>query len=296
MVSNKIRAIFEHHILRRSHRSLLCKRCGEINWEELLTTSRTLSSKPKSVTSSDGPLTVSLGPRGKLNRNLNSQCPACSLILKLLWGYPSDDSEEMFLIPVSSHSHLAPEMDRKEDDEYANYIYIARKHPDNPARFLYSSEVLNAIGDAKSTKGLAVQSITPGGVNVELVHQWIALCEERHAACSPNWHSDLTNMRLINVKTMTVVNCTWAMIISKPDYLCLSYVWGPKEQNIKMRGSRLISVPRTIKDAIEFVRRLDKTYLWVDSVCLSLYYSFLINKSRYASIRKMKLTSILRLQ
>ncbi|PSN62948.1 hypothetical protein BS50DRAFT_455258, partial [Corynespora cassiicola Philippines] len=63
-------------------------------------------------------------------------------------------------------------------------------------------------------------------------------------------------------------------------YLALSYVWGSaktiqttktnigaleKQNSLIMHAG---SLPRTIRDAMTFVKRLGQRYLWVDSLCI----------------------------
>ena len=52
----------------------------------------------------------------------------------------------------------------------------------------------------------------------------------------------------------------------------MSYVRGGFEQiitNAGRPGTALTELPRTVEDAINFVKLLGKQYLWVDSVCIN---------------------------
>jgi hypothetical protein len=54
------------------------------------------------------------------------------------------------------------------------------------------------------------------------------------------------------------------------DTFALSYVWGGVEQERFQLGSepKSIRLPQTIEDAITLTVRLQKQYLWVDSICI----------------------------
>lgn len=81
--------------------------------------------------------------------------------------------------------------------------------------------------------------------------------------------------RLIDVQRMCVVRGN-----NQSRYLALSYVWGhsknlrnTKEIRLDLEtegglSNRLEDLPKTIKDAIDLVRKLGELYLWVDSLCI----------------------------
>jgi Heterokaryon incompatibility protein (HET) len=118
-------------------------------------------------------------------------------------------------------------------------------------------------------------------VSIQLPRKWLDLCIEKHGnSCeNPSWiqsHEHPVNMRLINVREMCVVKARqeWS-------YICLSYVWGASTlqeqsralqttiQALEHPGSlHKINLPRTLLDAIRFVRDMGELYLWVDSLCI----------------------------
>ena len=52
------------------------------------------------------------------------------------------------------------------------------------------------------------------------------------------------------------------------DYLTLSYVWGTDSQHPAACNAMPEQLPRTIRDAIEVVKKLGYQYLWVDRYCV----------------------------
>jgi hypothetical protein len=80
---------------------------------------------------------------------------------------------------------------------------------------------------------------------------------------------DLKNyvVRLIRVETLKSI----------PEYVALSYCWGPEGSNFKTtednlykmeKGILIDELPQTLKDVVEMVSYLDLKYLWVDAVCI----------------------------
>jgi hypothetical protein len=87
-----------------------------------------------------------------------------------------------------------------------------------------------------------------------------------------------TPLYLIDV----VEECITFMPILEGNYVALSYVWGNagcakltiesteilrKPQSL-LSGSYVVTVPRTIRDAMRLTADLDIRYLWVDCLCL----------------------------
>ncbi|KAF9894914.1 hypothetical protein FE257_004536 [Aspergillus nanangensis] len=119
--------------------------------------------------------------------------------------------------------------------------------------------------------------------DVSLFKRWLRLCETVHQEeCAPVSEifypknpRGLKAFRLIDVKDMCLVD-------AKPGcrYLTLSYMWGRLKSPELNKGNKsklmisnsfkkiLSSIPRTIRDAIDLVRRMGERYLWVDRFCL----------------------------
>ena len=75
-------------------------------------------------------------------------------------------------------------------------------------------------------------------------------------------------IRLLDVEALTVVSRT-----TDAEYVALSYVIGPKPHQSRctceVPCTQLEHFPRTISDAIRFVRNIGKGFLWVDYLCIT---------------------------
>ena len=120
-------------------------------------------------------------------------------------------------------------------------------------------------------------------LDVGMVSRWLSICTKTHLAeCN---HSEPTNFQNVfpGLLVLQFIDLEQKCIIETttiPRYATLSYVWGliphfrltnTNKQDMLAPGSiqrvwRLI--PRSIRDAIELVHRLEIRYLWVDAICL----------------------------
>ena len=117
---------------------------------------------------------------------------------------------------------------------------------------------------------------------VARLEDWISACARHHSdrcriktGSSEDSFPGLEVVRFIDVKQSSIVELR---TVSR--YIALSYVWG-EVSTIRLTttsrpglllpggiGKAWRSIPRTIKDAIELVRKLGVRYLWVDVLCL----------------------------
>jgi hypothetical protein len=112
--------------------------------------------------------------------------------------------------------------------------------------------------------------------------EWISTCNLAHAekCCVKTADFEQSFPGLDVVRFIDVEQASIVELRAVPRYLALSYVWG-EVANIRLttgnRSSLLLpggirkagpKIPRTVRDAIELVRRLDARYLWVDTLCL----------------------------
>ena len=113
--------------------------------------------------------------------------------------------------------------------------------------------------------------------------RWISACENNHGdTCNPRWNLSATTAisGLEVLRLVDVVNGCLVEARSPCRYLTLSYVWGGVN-NVRLTSSnkaflmekgvlrtiwRLL--PRTIRDAIEVVKALGESLLWIDALCL----------------------------
>jgi len=118
----------------------------------------------------------------------------------------------------------------------------------------------------------------PDRIDFQLAARWLQACEKEHGtSCRSEKKKgqDKQSFRVIDAENVCIVNAP-----KECRYLTLSYVWGNvqtvklfrENKHILMAHRGLDSVwetlPRTIADAIEFVRLIGERYLWVDALCL----------------------------
>jgi hypothetical protein len=118
-------------------------------------------------------------------------------------------------------------------------------------------------------------------------NQRLRRCLEEHKICGEGMESNQPyplSTRLLHVGKHPDSDIRLHKIDGdKPQYVALSYCWGPSDEqsderkeakttraNIQDRFGRiqLFRLPQTIKDAVEVVRSLGLAYLWVDALCI----------------------------
>jgi hypothetical protein len=122
--------------------------------------------------------------------------------------------------------------------------------------------------------------------DLKLVKSWISSCEQDHSSRDTRdymrhephlWNAKWIDLRVIDVENNCVITGSWDM-----RYVALSYVWGRVNQlqatlanaeDLSKRGSLSQEkykgcLPRTITDAMKFVKKLGERYLWVDALCI----------------------------
>ncbi|KAI1472681.1 HET-domain-containing protein [Daldinia caldariorum] len=161
---------------------------------------------------------------------------------------------------------------------------------------------IESIPDAKSVLNYLPRREIGKEIDITLVNDWLEECQgHQHSRLSKE--QDLGNdlfqphapFRLIDVDRNCIVEKD-----ERCDYVALSYVWGTTptisdspdkyqslapillalRSNIEyMKANNILSelkteaqlkarVPQTVRDAMEFTRRIGKRYLWVDTLCI----------------------------
>lgn len=121
---------------------------------------------------------------------------------------------------------------------------------------------------------LETRQLAPDQISYDLLRSWLSTCVDTHDdECAVSPSTEAACVKVIDCETREIVktppNC---------EYLALSYVWG-KTQAIspgpmRVQRENLIvlnmpeSLPLTVSDAMEVVRRLGFRYLWVDKYCI----------------------------
>jgi hypothetical protein len=111
--------------------------------------------------------------------------------------------------------------------------------------------------------------------SLETSLQWIKSCDEDHTCLTSTVHK--LPRRVLDVRNNRV--CLYESGNEVTRYVCLSHCWGTRASSTILRTTLetydLFKVdipwahlPRTFQDAIDFVRRLDVAFLWIDSLCI----------------------------
>ncbi|KAL0931198.1 heterokaryon incompatibility protein [Colletotrichum truncatum] len=118
--------------------------------------------------------------------------------------------------------------------------------------------------------------------DVNRLLKWISVCTTSHkeSCYVPPLEFSKTFPGLPVLRLIDVANECLVELRTVPQYVALSYVWGEvpsvrlstvnRPQLLRRGGIKAAwsALPRTIKDAIELVRKLGARYLWVDAICL----------------------------
>jgi hypothetical protein len=114
-----------------------------------------------------------------------------------------------------------------------------------------------------------------------LVKKWVDLCQKEHGTKCV-WPTGC-QMDTQNIERFIIIDVLASCIVDAPkdcQYACLSYVWGStpfltltteNEAQLRTPGilvSSTITLPKTIKDAIELVRHSSVRFVWIDALCI----------------------------
>ncbi|KAF1960522.1 HET-domain-containing protein [Byssothecium circinans] len=141
---------------------------------------------------------------------------------------------------------------------------------------VYQSEMLQSLDVVLPQKESNQQ------INVGALRVWLKDCDSNHGEiCNRSFRESTTDARpaddvpliLIDVVRLYLVEST-----SIEKYIALSYVWGKVDmlptltENFEARkepgGLTGLPFPKTMSDAIQLVRSLGETYLWIDALCI----------------------------
>lgn len=120
--------------------------------------------------------------------------------------------------------------------------------------------------------------------NIDLMKNWLRVCQDTHANCSKQNQSFLPT-RLLDVQAfpesrdvkLVASKFMASDTYSRPIYLTLSHCWGKlplvettKENIIDFMeaGIGFQDLSQTFQDAVTLTRKLGQRYLWIDSLCI----------------------------
>ncbi|KAF6806391.1 heterokaryon incompatibility protein [Colletotrichum sojae] len=213
-----------------------------------------------------------LAPGKQIQR---SRCPFCKLVAhSFTSSYRTDGTGSARVLPDS------PEVWASQ----ARYSGQAGPpsfsiHP-NPRSVYVVKATTPTVGDERH-QGYMHRTIEPA-FDVRRLLSWVSACEVSHRASCKLDHRGfaevfpaLSVLRLVDVEQECLVE-----LQQVPQYVAPSYVWGEVRtlRLSTMNRSRLTkpgatkaawgNIPRTIQDAILLVKKLERRYLWVDTLCL----------------------------
>lgn len=174
--------------------------------------------------------------------------------------------------------HLVP-FDLPESTEIGGGL---RQTSLQPGKECFSGELMagrdRVLGTIKISHQDAAQHYEPATTaDFQAISQLLAECEENHN--HHNWdlsrYQSPIDIHLIDVESLMIVAAT-----TQYRYLALRYVWGEHDsfatttKTIKSLGRKgglgkyMNEIPKTIKDAMDVVRKIGERYLWVDRLCI----------------------------
>lgn len=189
---------------------------------------------------------------------------------------------------------------REEGDDYGSakrYYSVAVELRGHPAKFRAIAFTLANIlhhPSKQNTRQTLIRRVMRSSIDLPQLRMWLDRCTRSHTKCklAPDIQNSARErlaaliakgqFRLVDVYENAIVQSDQLQPHAK--YFALSYVCGTTtrpsaatdilggQQGMSNQKGRtsipLRHIPRTIKDAIELVRRLDERYLWVDVLCI----------------------------
>jgi hypothetical protein len=108
--------------------------------------------------------------------------------------------------------------------------------------------------------------IDPYQPDFGIVREWASSCCRLHqATCNSIWSENLGEIRLVDISARHVVPYPGRGC----EYVALSYVCGGVIAPSFQLGAIPSPLPQTIEDAMLWVEKMGKRYLWVDSLCIN---------------------------
>jgi len=139
--------------------------------------------------------------------------------------------------------------------------------------------VLISVGEPRPWRVLPYSEARPDTSSAESFHtatKWIYKCTAEHARCKIPGDTPLPT-RVIDVGGLHSPSVLlYETQNEHAEYLALSHCWGGVQPlttttstlSQRKKGIQIESLPKTFRDAVIFVRRLKKRYLWIDSLCI----------------------------
>lgn len=254
----------------------ICKRCRDLDIIGLLHKNMPWNSLTElDQAFRDGhELIRSIGKTGSVK--FKTTCRLCRCLFAMMPS-PSSLTQEVLVLPHWTMGRLVGEnengMGAEEKRRYAKCLLVVLKPSSLSLPFSWGMHRGDALcideEDRTEEAGeMGGRIITSDSLNTGLIEDWLNTCWRLHGSdCKPQYSDGLQSIRLIDVDRRIVV----AHPSYPCDYVALSYVWGPEEQESFQIGSLVSRLPQTIEDAMSCTRILGKRYLWVDAVCIDQF-------------------------
>jgi hypothetical protein len=137
---------------------------------------------------------------------------------------------------------------------------------------------------------LALNAESSGYTGSEMAVQWaktrLETCDSEHLKCRTTGAHHNPPLRILDLDLLdlenpenSIIELTYGDTSVGMRYVCLSYCWGPPEDQIlrllsrnlrsfENNGIRWSSLPPAHRDVSLFIKRLGYRYMWVDSLCI----------------------------
>ncbi|KAF5005593.1 hypothetical protein FDECE_8000 [Fusarium decemcellulare] len=136
------------------------------------------------------------------------------------------------------------------------------------------SSLSTILGDPKGP----VYDTTQQQVNLQVIKSWLNNCDHNHGSECNNSRSGTRAEKEMPLIFIDVIQQCLVPASSDAKYFALSYVWGQVDMSKTLKAnyharqqpSALLAVPfpKTIRDAMTFVKSLGERFLWVDAICM----------------------------
>ena len=119
-----------------------------------------------------------------------------------------------------------------------------------------------------------------------MASEWLNTCVSQHKACGEERDTAFLPNRLVEVNEVEgqlqprlVSTSDWSADMRGLNYFALSYCWGTGRGKTVAKTTRdtllpfhdgisMEALPKTFRDAMQVVRSLGYSYIWIDSLCI----------------------------
>lgn len=130
------------------------------------------------------------------------------------------------------------------------------------------------------------RALSPIRADIQLARAWLNECERHHGSLCETGLKDGSETAYVRTapRDLRVIDVNSMNLVSLPEnakYVALSYCWGQSKTPFKTTTSNLAnlqesgalrtlfsSIPRVIQDAMDLVREIGQSYLWIDALCI----------------------------